>query len=753
MAKDFVNLKPYLKADTLSGSLSLEGEVTGSIDSLEFQTSFNLSDFQYDDVLLTSFNGNADGILSSYGIAGRYDLQLDDLKYGGINLLKLHSTGAYKDKQLNSEINLIFPESLAVNLLSSVVIDSGLSASIPRLSIKNDDEIWRNNNGKIDFLIKDNNYLLRNFNIQCDTSYLSLDIGIKNDEEFSADLDIHSFALKNLFKRLDLKTNFSGLVDIHLDAFGNIDNPEVTGDLKLAKLTIDQNDFGILTAGLRLKDKIFNWDLLLTKENGNELISTGYLPLNFPIDSIPGFIDEQKEFAINLSAENFDLAKVKSISGYFDKIEGKVNCDLSVKNNLINPQLKGSLELAGMNIQKNRYGIDYKDINVKLKSDSNKIRIEKASFSGKKGLITLSGYIGSKTNILTGKLNDVNINMNSSGFELINGKGTSVLLDGNLRFFSENDKISFDGDFKFPKSSIYIASIAGNQWSNKETSAPLLLQAVSGKRQVESVSIDSIQTGLSSFTFGKNINGQIKIKIPDNTWVKSSNINIELNGNIILKKVDSDLTLSGRIEAGRGYLYLYGKKFIITKGELDFKGEKDINPLINVTLAYGFRNPSRERETININVTNTVRDPKIIFTHDDEIISESDAISYILFGIKMESLTQSQQTEVTGNENVLANAVTGMLASQISSKLGNTIGLDVFEITGEENWESASLTAGKYLTTDLFVSYERDIPLGNSSETEINKLNFEYELFNFLFLQLVGGNSKETGINFIIKFD
>jgi translocation and assembly module TamB len=752
-AKDFRNLKPYLKADTLSGSLSLEGEVTGSLDSLEFQTSYNLSDFQYNDVLLNSFKGNSEGILSNYGIAGRYNLQLNDLKYGGINILKLYSTGTYKDKQLNSEINLILPESLAVSVLSSVVLDSGLSASIPRLTIKTDEGIWQNNNGGINFSINDKNYLLHNFNIQNDTSYIYIDTEIKNEEDISAEADIHSFALKNLFKRLDLKTKFSGLADIHLNALGKITNPEITGDLKLTKLNIDQNEFGILTAGLHLKDKIFNWDLLLAKENGNELKCSGYIPLNFPKDSSSGFINEQKEFYTNLSVNDFDLAKVKLLSDYFDKIEGKVNCDISVSNNLINPQLKGSLELSGMNVQKNKYGIDYKNINVKLKSDSNKISIEKASFPGNKGLITLSGYIGSKTNILRGKLNDINLNMNSSGFELINGKGTSVLLDGNLKIITENDRPSFYGDFKFPKSGIYLASISGTQWGNKETAAPLLLQAVSGKKQVESVDIDSIQTGISSFKFGKNINGQIKINIPDNTWVKSPIINIELKGDIILKKQDSDLTLTGRIEAGRGYLYLYGKKFIITKGELDFNGEKDINPLINVTLVYSFRNPSRERETININVTNTVRDPKIIFTHQDELISEKDAISYILFGIKMESLTQSQQTEVTGNENVLANAVTGMLASQISSKLGNTIGLDVFEITGEENWESASLTAGKYLTTDLFVSYERDIPLGNSNETEINKLSFEYELFKFLFFQLVGGNSKETGINFIIKFD
>ena len=56
------------------------------------------------------------------------------------------------------------------------------------------------------------------------------------------------------------------------------------------------------------------------------------------------------------------------------------------------------------------------------------------------------------------------------------------------------------------------------------------------------------------------------------------------------------------------------------------------------------------------------------------------------------------------------------------------------------------------MTEDLFVSYEREIPLGNSNEIETNKIITEYEILENLFIQIIGGNSKDTGLNFIIKF-
>ena len=87
-----------------------------------------------------------------------------------------------------------------------------------------------------------------------------------------------------------------------------------------------------------------------------------------------------------------------------------------------------------------------------------------------------------------------------------------------------------------------------------------------------------------------------------------------------------------------------------------------------------------------------------------------------------------------------------------TSTFGDALGLDVIEIDGSESWKQATLTAGKYLTDDLYVSYERDIGSSETNEVDPRIVTMEYQLTKFLFFQLVEGNDKTTGFDAIIKF-
>ena len=93
-------------------------------------------------------------------------------------------------------------------------------------------------------------------------------------------------------------------------------------------------------------------------------------------------------------------------------------------------------------------------------------------------------------------------------------------------------------------------------------------------------------------SLGEKIKGKIKLEIPDNTWIKSPNINVELKGDLTLENMNNSFVINGWIKTGRGNLYYYGKKFTITKGELIFKDDTSLNPFINFNLEYSFRSPS-----------------------------------------------------------------------------------------------------------------------------------------------------------------
>jgi translocation and assembly module TamB len=251
----------------------------------------------------------------------------------------------------------------------------------------------------------------------------------------------------------------------------------------------------------------------------------------------------------------------------------------------------------------------------------------------------------------------------------------------------------------------------------------------------------------------KNINGQFTLSIPRNTWITSPDMNIELSGEIdVIKNYDS-IELFGAINTVRGQFAIYGKEFSIVEGNINFSGGKELNPDLNIILEYIFRSADRTKKNLELSIKGTAQNPKLSFSLDGSNIDEGNAISYLLFGKSIDQLTQSQQSDVSNSEANFAKTLAGnFLAAQLSSTVGGALGLDVIEISGNEGWQQASLTAGKYLTDDLYVSYERGF--GSSETNEVNPriVTMEYQLTKFLYFQLVEGNDKTSGFDAVIKF-
>ncbi|MDZ7764983.1 MAG: translocation/assembly module TamB domain-containing protein [Melioribacteraceae bacterium] len=261
------------------------------------------------------------------------------------------------------------------------------------------------------------------------------------------------------------------------------------------------------------------------------------------------------------------------------------------------------------------------------------------------------------------------------------------------------------------------------------------------------------RTVLNPRQFFEEITGRFTLSIPKNTWIVSPQMNIELSGEIDVVKTVSHFELFGSVSVKRGRIEVYGKEFEVMEGRIIFNGGEKLNPELAMTLQYVVRGSNRLKQTLQISVHGAADDPKLAFSLDGSEISEGDAISYIAFGKSLGQLTQGERSNVENQEQSIAKTLAGnFLAAQVSSSLGDALGLDVIEIRGDENWQRATLTAGKYITDDLYVSYERGFGGTEANEVSPRIVTAEYELTTFLFLQLVEGNDKSAGFDVILKF-
>ena len=175
-------------------------------------------------------------------------------------------------------------------------------------------------------------------------------------------------------------------------------------------------------------------------------------------------------------------------------------------------------------------------------------------------------------------------------------------------------------------------------------------------------------------------------------------------------------------------------------------------------MEHTYRGTDKEKKRLKLFVSGSLNQPAFRFTHNDIEIEEANAISILVFGRMFDELSQSEKSEMSGGVGAASSILvkrllTGQLVGQITKALQRNFNLDVIEFKGEKGWRQASVMMGKYITNDLFLSYQREFSIGRSHEIVPEQVSLEYEINPYLFLQATKGDDKTTGFDLIWKHE
>ena len=226
-----------------------------------------------------------------------------------------------------------------------------------------------------------------------------------------------------------------------------------------------------------------------------------------------------------------------------------------------------------------------------------------------------------------------------------------------------------------------------------------------------------------------------------NNWVRGQGANIELRGNLdIQKEFHESVRIVGNISVIRGTYENFGKVFRIEDGNVSFSGGQDINPFLDITALYRVSNIN-----VYINIGGRASNPKIELT-SDPAMSETDIVSYLVFGASSSDISSGERSAVSGIASGLAG---GIAAAQLERLMGNVVSLDVLSISG------TNVEVGKYLTEDLYIAFERGTTdsIIESNNITYNKVLVEYHLFNDVTLDAeVGGENPGADLFYNFNF-
>jgi autotransporter translocation and assembly factor TamB len=232
------------------------------------------------------------------------------------------------------------------------------------------------------------------------------------------------------------------------------------------------------------------------------------------------------------------------------------------------------------------------------------------------------------------------------------------------------------------------------------------------------------------------LRADVAVDIPRNAWVQGPGTAIEVNGQVNVKKdLNEPFLLSGTIATERGFASFYGKKFDLETGEITFTGSPEINPFLNVAATYEISD-----YLITIQVNERAREPRLTLSSEPEL-PQSDIVSLLLIGKTTDRLTNSEQKSFSDYTGQIAG---GLLASQLEKTIGEPLGLDTIEIEAGDTLGTGSISVGRYVTQDLFLSYTREFGAEDS-----NTAGVEYNLNRSLKLKGESSDQGEAAFQFL----
>ena len=192
----------------------------------------------------------------------------------------------------------------------------------------------------------------------------------------------------------------------------------------------------------------------------------------------------------------------------------------------------------------------------------------------------------------------------------------------------------------------------------------------------------------------------IDLGVRRNTWLRSPQLNVEMQGDLSLTfdRRQRDVVFVGELQAVRGQYQVLNRTFDVEQGTVEFVGIPGINPNLDIEALARVRRRDGEPLTITANVEGTLVEPRVSLSSSEAAVAESDLLSYLAFGQSSAQTTTGSAGAVVSRAGGAAAAVLGgTLTSSLAALAQGTGFLDYLSIS--QAVDASALNQGSTLST------------------------------------------------------
>ncbi len=739
-------LKKILKKDNIEAEASVRGKFSGNSDNMKALLYSEITDLKYDDfkpdkVILES---NID--LKNKIPFGNLDFKVYGVNYKEYCLDSLIAESEIKNKNIDFKLGIVDKGYFSFDLESDIVWDSSfVKVNLPEIVMNSSAENWTGGSDSMYIEYAEGKTKINNFRINSGTQFLKSEgtLNLRDNSSFyleAGNIDAEKF---NFF----FDKNTSGKLTAALNFSGTREDPQLLLSF-LAENPVYEN-IGLQDVKLKanITEKLIKANLIVNQKKDHNLKADFELPIIFKEGKYD--LDKSKRVKAEIFSPGIDLSELKQFIPKAETAEGLFVADIKADTKIDSPHFTGNAGIKKGKLNIPAFGVNL-DYNSTITFSPGAVSLDSLIVKSKKGDLNISGEALFENDWLS-KIKDFNFSVKANDFQAAKSKNFQLVLESDIKITGPAEKPEFNGNVRILRTLVNIDAfkkIADNNFD------PILAKA---EKKMNNSEINQEEAKVKKFKnlkAVKDLQGKFVLEIPKNSWIRGKNMNIEIAGKVNIQKKSNYFQLYGNIKILRGHYTLYGKRFDFKDSSVNFTGGDSFNADLSLKLVYKLRDNSGNSKKVQIKITGNSENPQLRFFLDNKTIDETDAVSYILFGKASDSIDEDESSELkenSGNMGAAANMLTKYFSQKLTRSIGQTLNLDVIEVNSFNNGNKASITAGKYVSEDIFVSYQKEFNLSSKNESEAEEFTVEYEIFRNIYLQAKKGNAESSGIDLIFK--
>lgn len=758
--EDLAPLSPYLSQplSLADGTLDLEvmGEAAGP---LMFDVSLVAERLAYGTTALSGLDGRVTGTFApdSAALDVRARLEFDYFAQPGLLVEKGDLDVVYTGEQLTVEGDVTLDRTRDFQFFASLDFAAETPAvELERFNLNVDGEPWAlAGPARITY---GDEYRVQNllFRSQTSGAQIAADGVIDPDGEQAFVLTIEQFQIGGLTDLIGYQ-GLGGELSTALLMTGPAANPVIAGNLRLDDFTSRGQPIGSLDVAVDYGEARLGLSAALTHVSGRQLLADGFLPVRFSLAPAEGetaaFTEGEGEDDVRFEvrADSFPVAWARPFLDprAYTALDGALTADIQLTGTQADPRLDGSALLEGGRIGLAAVGRVYETITAPIRFVGNQVLIENATIADPDdGEVELTAE-GSITlpKLSVGEL-DIRITPNRF-------VATETDTYDGLVLDEAGEPIRFSGTLDRPVLRGAVVLAEGDIYLTDELVAP----------QFEDVTLTDEELRIVEARFGRRITARdtsvsrfsqaldldLSVEIERDVWLRSDAglaFDIEFRGDVRAVKTPFAVgtNLYGGVEVTRGSLETLGRRFEIERGNLTFNGPTE-ETLIDLQAALDIRtDPSAATSAVQITlaVAGRLGNDLTITLSSDPALDNADIVSLIATGRLAEDFFGGGALG-GGGGGLGEGFLVGQLAGLVEGVAGNTLGLDVVNISQEPG--GLVIELGKYITNRAFVTV--GYPLGGEEQGNAAvQVTLEYALLRWLLAQVeydAAGTGNTTG--------